>query len=139
MKLSVNDPCPCGSTIKYKKCCGVFHKGRPAPPARLMPARYCAYAMGKVRFVIETTHPDGPLHRDDTAAWRAELTEYCKRTRFVGLEVHEVEPENDRGEVFVTFTARLEHNGAASELRERSRFRRDGTRWKYVDGDVRES
>ena len=27
-KYSVNDKCPCGSNIKYKKCCQAFHKGK---------------------------------------------------------------------------------------------------------------
>ena len=101
-----------------------------------MPARYTAYASGDIDFLIDTTHPDGPLFRGDRAAWRAELAEYCKATRFVDLTVHSHEPEDEAGDAFVTFTARLEHDGIVTELHERSRFRRDGSRWKYVDGEV---
>ena len=133
-KAPVNAPCPCGSGRKHKKCCRVFHGGRPAEPARLMPARYCAYAVGNVDYLIATTHPEGPQWRDDEAAWRLELAAYCRATRFLGLTVHSVEiPQPGEGDAFVTFTAELEHLGQPTSLRERSRFRRHAGRWRYYD------
>lgn len=139
-KVAVNGPCACGSGRKYKKCCRVFHGGRPAPPQRLMPARYCAYAVGDVDFLVATTHPDGPLWQPDQAAWRTELAAYCRATEFVGLEVHTVRPPaeelGEAEDAFVSFTAHLEQGGDRTTLRECSRFRRHGARWKYFDGDV---
>jgi SEC-C motif-containing protein len=133
VKVSANAPCPCGSGNKYKRCCGVYHRGKPPEPHRLMRARYCAYSIGNVEFIVETTHPEGPMHRPDVTTWSAELSEYCHRTRFTGLTIHEHGALGD-DEAFVTFTAELEQDGSAHEQTERSVFRRDGRRWKYFDG-----
>lgn len=99
-----------------------------------MRARYCAYAVGDVRYLVATTHPDGPMHRDDATSWRDELTSYCAETTFTGLVIHESSASDD-GDAFVTFTAHLRRGGVDSSFTERSRFRRDGTRWKYFDGE----
>jgi len=46
MKFSVNNPCPCGSGKKYKKCCGILHKGVIAKDAlELMKSCYSAFAV----------------------------------------------------------------------------------------------
>lgn len=137
MKASANAPCPCGSGSKYKKCCGVYHRGKPAEPRRLMRARYCAYAVADVDYLISTTHPDGPIYRRDTESWASELSTYCRSTKFTKLTIHGTETEgNDAsGDAFVTFTAEFERPEGPAEFTERSRFRRDGKRWKYLDGE----
>jgi SEC-C motif-containing protein len=41
MKFSINNPCPCGSGVKYKKCCAKYHKGLVAKTAlELMKSRF---------------------------------------------------------------------------------------------------
>jgi SEC-C motif-containing protein len=135
VKVSPNQPCPCGSGAKYKKCCGVYHRGKPAEPPRLMRARYCAYAIGRVDFLIGTTHPDGPLFRPDTKAWARELEDYCSRTSFTRLMLHDHGAKDD-AEAYVTFTAAFDGPTGPGAFTERSTFRRDGKQWKYFDGEV---
>ena len=135
-KLSVNAPCPCGSGTKLKRCCGVFHRGRAASPAALMRARYSAYAIGDVGFVIDTTHPEGPLAREDRRAWKTELLAYCRATEFVGLQVHAHEVDEVQGRATVRFTASLRQQGQDVGFSECSLFVRDGARWKYFSGEM---
>ncbi len=139
MKVSANDPCPCGREAKLKHCCGRVHRGRPPAPEALVRARYSAYVLGKVRFLIETTHPDAPHARADRAAWRAELQRYCREVRFGGLTLHASEIDEVAGRAHVTFTVALEHQGRPAGFRERSLFLRDGARWKYVSGELEPS
>jgi len=97
-----------------------------------MRARYCAYAIGNVDYLIATTHPQGSLFRIDTSGWKRDLRAYCARTSFTGLTIHDDEHEAG-GDAFVTFTARLHRDERDESFTERSRFRRDGRRWKYVE------
>lgn len=137
MKLSANAPCPCGSERKLKKCCALFHGGRPAPPHLLMRARYTAYAIGNVGFLIRTTHPAGPQWQEDGPAWTSELKAYCASTNFVGLTVveHSIDPGDDN-RAHVTFRAELEQDGRPVGFTERSLFLRDGARWRYHSGEM---
>jgi SEC-C motif-containing protein len=135
VKLSANAPCPCGRDAKLKRCCGRIHEGAPAAPPELVRARYTAFVLGKVRFLMDTTHPTAPHFQSDTAAWRAELQEYCRGVSFSGLEIHGHEIDEARGEAHVTFTVRMRVDGQAAGFTEHSRFLRDGNRWRYVTGD----
>ena len=136
MKLSPNAPCPCGSTRKLKKCCALFHGGRPALPHLLMPARYTAYALAKVDFLIRTTHPDGPHWQDDHAAWATELRAYCKATVFAGLTIVEHDLDEQAGRAHVTFRADLRQDGRPVGFTERSTFVREDGRWLYHSGEM---
>ena len=113
----------------------LYHQGRPAAPEALMRARYTAYALGKVDFIITTTHPRGPHFRHDRSAWKRELLAYCRAHAFVNLTVTQQELDEAEGCAWVTFEAAIERDGVRSRLAERSRFERDGQRWKYVSDD----
>src|SRR5689334_9579352 len=94
MKISPNDPCPCHSGLKYKKCCRPYHNGMPAPsPEALMRSRYSAYALNKPDYIMQTTHPEGPHWHENPAAWRVELEAFSLGTRFEGLQILEVGAE----------------------------------------------
>ena len=99
-----------------------------------MPARYTAYAIGNVDFIMKTTHPDGPQWNPDRAAWKAELVAYCRAVEFVGLRVLECEVDEDAGRGFVTFRAELERDGAPMGFVERSVFVRENGAWLYHSG-----
>ena len=132
-KYSTNASCPCGSGKKYKKCCAPFHRGALPPDARtLMRSRYSAYATGDSTYIIETTHPDNPDYRHDSAGrvhWKASIERFCEDTDFLGLEV--IEFVDGEEEAFVTFAAKL----SSGLLKEKSRFRRVAGKWLYVDGE----
>lgn len=136
VRLSANAPCPCGRDAKLKHCCGRIHEGRPPSPPELVRARYTAFVLGKVRFIIDTTHPSAPHRQEDRAAWRAELQDYCRRVTFEGLRLHEHAIDEERGEAHVTFAVEMQLDGREAGFTERSRFLRDGTRWRYVDGEL---
>ena len=101
-----------------------------------MPARYTAYAIGNVEFVMRTTHPDGPQWHEDGDGWKHELVAYCRSTEFAGLRVLEVDVDDDAGRATVTFHADLRRDGADVGFREKSLFlKRDG-RWLYHSGEI---
>ncbi len=136
-KIGPNAPCPCGRDAKLKRCCGRLHAGAPAPDAEaLMRSRYSAYALGKVDYIIATTHPGGPHFRPDAVAWRAELSTFCRGTSFDGLTVHGA-GAMPGGEAWVEFTARLNQDGVDASFREHSRFAIHDGRWTYFAGEAR--
>lgn len=133
-KGAPNDPCPCGTGRKYKRCCGPLHAGVPAAgPEALMRSRYTAYAVGDAPYLVATTHPASVHHEADGAAWLAELRRYCAATRFEGLEVKAAREVGDTG--WVHFVARLRQGAQVHPMEERSRFERVNGRWLYLDGE----
>jgi len=130
-KISPNTPCPCGSKIKYKKCCGVYHKGAlPKTALLLMKSRYSAYAVGNSSYIIKTTHPDNNDYSEDVKAWKESIYLFCEHTEFLGLKIEEfTEGEN---EAFVTFKAKLN----SGDLVEKSLFYKENGRWLYVSGEI---
>lgn len=91
-----------------------------------MRSRYCAYALHDTDHVFRTWHPrtrPADVEVDPGPQWH-------------GLEVVATTgggPQDDEGEV--EFRARYTVNGAPGTMHERSRFRRRGGRWLYLDGE----
>ncbi len=130
MKHPANTFCPCGSGIKYKKCCSKYHKGALAPDAlTLMKSRYSAYAAGEVHYIIKTTHPDNSDYTEDTKQWKEDIALFCKNTDFLKLTV--LQFIDGKEEAYVTFSAML----SSGELKEKSRFLKKNGKWLYVDGE----
>lgn len=102
-----------------------------------MRSRYAAYALAKTRYIMATTHPEGPHFRADEKAWHEELLAYCKAVSFLGLEVQDVESVSE-SEGRVTFHARVEQDGKDLSFTETSTFLREGERWLYHSGEMRE-
>ncbi|WP_210505772.1 YchJ family metal-binding protein [Naasia sp. SYSU D00057] len=126
--MSERASCPCGSRLPYDDCCRPFHDGASAPTAvQLMRSRFSAYALGLVEHVSRTwdpgTRPE-PLDLDDGITWR--------RLQIVDT----ARGGQDDTEGVVEFRASYRTEEGAGLLHERSRFRRDGDRWLYVDGVV---
>lgn len=133
---SAQRTCPCGSGRSYGDCCGPFHRGEQSPdtPVELMRSRYSAYALGLIRYVVDTTDPDGGAWEADMQAWRRSIRSFHKQMEFVGVDVLDDQVDGDRGEV--RFRARLKMGESDATFVERSEFvRRDG-RWLYSDGDL---
>lgn len=99
-----------------------------------MRARFSAFAVGNVEFLIATTHPDGPQAQPDIESWRAELEAYCAAVGFRGLEVHNHEVNEIAGRSTVTFTATLVRDGEDVGFTEQSLFLLVGERWLYHSG-----
>ncbi|MBP6164265.1 MAG: SEC-C domain-containing protein, partial [Aliarcobacter sp.] len=89
MKFSANDNCPCGSLIKYKKCCKPFHENIKTPinALELMKSRYCAYAIEKSEYIILTTHQNNRDFNTDTKVWNNDILDFSRNTKFEKLEI----------------------------------------------------
>lgn len=101
-----------------------------------MRSRYSAFALGKVDYLINTTHREHPQYRKDVVAWRQELAAYCGMTDFLGLTVLEHVPavKRDKRKATVTFEATLSQGGKPFVLKEKSLFYKVGARWLYHSG-----
>ncbi|MFE6733694.1 YchJ family protein [Microbacterium sp. NPDC057650] len=120
--------CPCSSGSRFGECCGPVLAGRPAPTAeRLMRSRFTAFAVGDAAYLLRSWHP----------STRPEVLDLDEATRWLWLEISATEAGGpfDRDGV-VAFVAAYRDASGQGELRERSRFVREGRDWFYVDGDL---
>ena len=131
-KITQNALCPCGSKIKYKRCCAVYHKGAVAKTALLlMKSRYSAYATANSAYIIKTTHPNNDDYTIDTKAWKKSIEIFSKTTDFLSLEI--LEFIDGEKEAFVTFKAEL----SSGTMIEKSRFLKVNGSWLYESGEFK--
>ncbi len=135
MKFSANDNCPCGSLIKYKKCCKPFHEDIKTPinALELMKSRYCAYAIEKSEYIISTTHQKNRDFNTDTKVWNNDILDFSRNTKFEKLEI--LEFIDGQTESFVTFKANITQNKQDVSFIEKSRFIKENGKWQYIDGE----
>jgi SEC-C motif domain protein len=126
MDLS-KEPCPCGSSRSYAKCCGIWHAGTPPPDAEsLMRSRYCAFVLCNEPYLLATWHPTK----------RPRSIPFSQSQKWLGLRIVEAKVTGE-ATAEVEFIARSRiSNAAAVRHHERSRFVREAGAWLYVDGDV---
>lgn len=119
--------CPCGSALAYSVCCAPLHAGEPAPTAEaLMRSRYSAYALGRDDYLLASWH---------ASTRPAALAREQPAPRWHGLKILRCEAA-DADNAFVEFVAKFKVGGGSMQrLRELSRFRREGGRWFYLDGE----
>ena len=135
MKFSANDNCPCGSLIKYKKCCKPFHEDIKTPinALELMKSRYCAYAIEKSEYIISTTHQKNRDFNTDTKVWNNDILDFSRNTKFEKLEI--LDFIDGQTESFVTFKANITQNKQDVSFIEKSRFIKENGKWQYIDGE----
>ena len=123
--------CPCGSGLDYAACCAPLHDGQRSAqsPLELMRSRYSAYALGKGRYLVDTTLAE-KRHEEDAAL----IEEHARHTRWLKLEIIASGEEGDTG--MVEFKAYYTEGGSIGVLHERSRFLRVGGLWYYADGKL---
>ena len=139
MKLTVNSPCPCGSPLKYKKCCKVFHDNikNPSNALELMKSRFSAYAFKQSNYIIKTTHKENQDYSENILEWKKEIEIFSSNTDFDKLEI--LEFIEGKIESFVTFRATLFQNKNDISFIEKSRFKKEDNIWLYVDGQFLEN
>jgi SEC-C motif-containing protein len=124
--------CPCGSGATYAECCGPLVEGRlqASTAETLMRARYSAYALGHVDFILETTDPGRRAQYD-----RSSVETWSRHSTWHGLEVLATEgggPDDPRG--VVEFVVHYSEKNQRQRHHEIAEFvRRDG-RWYFLDG-----
>ena len=117
--------CPCHSGKLYETCCAPYHQGAPAPtPLALMRSRYSGYALKKIDYIIETTHPSLAIRTKE------EIAQFCNETSFDGLDILEAEGDD------VIFRAHLSKGGKDASFTEKSHFKKVDGKWKYHSGVV---
>jgi SEC-C motif-containing protein len=128
----VTHPCPCHSGQPYASCCQPFHDGQQRPsPTQLMRARYAAYALGNVRFILQTERPEHGRSAQENASQRHAIQSFCQNTQFLGLQILADEKFSE-SQATVTFHATLLQNGQDASFTEQSLFKRHQGRWFYV-------
>lgn len=126
---NLNEKCPCGSGLKYKKCCYTYHKGKKAQNALiLMKSRYSAYACTQVKYIEMTTYKID----EDLEVFRSNVLTFCQNTAFQKLTIIDFIEKED--EAFVTFNAQIFSNKEDISFSEKSRFIKKEETWYYVDG-----
>jgi SEC-C motif-containing protein len=96
-----------------------------------MRARYAAYALGNVRFILQTERPNPPLLPRELTAKRRSLKEFCQNTQFLGLQILAEETLSEQ-QATVTFRATLLQNGQDASFTEKSLFELRNGSWVYV-------
>ena len=136
MKLNVNNPCPCGSLQKYKKCCKVFHDKIKLPKTalELMKSRFTAFSVQNADYIIFTTHKDNPDFTNDIKSWKADILDLSQNTNLEKLEILDFSEEDaEDTESFVTFKATLKQYNNDISFTEKSRFLKENGNWLYGD------
>ena len=102
----------------------------PATAEQLMRSRFTAFRDGDAAWLLASWHPDtrpAQLDLADGPRWR-------------GLQIVDtVAGGVDDAEGIVEFRATYRDGDELGVLHERSRFSRVDGRWRYLDGDVRET
>ena len=123
--------CPCGSSQTASNCCMPIIEGKrkPATATDLLRARYSAFALGRVDFVLETHHS-----RTRHEVKREEIEDWSKGSEWLGLSVHETEAggENDEKGTIV-FCAEYKADGKIVKHWEQSLFEKENGAWRFVD------
>lgn len=129
----LNEKCPCGSGLKYKKCCYPFHQGKKAPDALiLMKSRYSAYSFLQPTYIEKTTYKI----EENLEEFRTSVLDFSKNTSFERLNILNFEERGN--EAFVTFHAKLSSNGNDISFTEKSHFIKENKIWYYIDGTILE-
>jgi SEC-C motif-containing protein len=135
MTTDQNFKCPCCSDKTYRDCCSPYHQGKEAENAlTLMRARYSAYALNNVEYIVRTTHPRHPAVSQNLQHWKEEILKFSLNTDFEKLEVVDIKEQLDRATI--VFIAYLKQEGEDMSFTERSFFSKVDGRWLYVNGDV---
>ena len=123
------DNCPCKSGLPYPLCCAPYHEGAlPKTAEALMRSRYSAYALGKVSYIIETTHPNLPVSSVE------DIEAFCQQTQFENLEI--LDKEENAPFARVTFRATLSQRGQDVSFTEKSTFEKVQGKWLYLKGET---
>ncbi len=120
-----NQPCPCGSSHSFSKCCELFltDKEKPKTAEQLMRSRYSAFVTENEPYLLNTWQLiNRPKHVD-----------FDQETKWLGLKIIQCKAglaEDAYG--WVKFVARYKVAGKAERIEELSYFVKDNDQWLYV-------
>nr|WP_314233582.1 YchJ family protein [uncultured Moraxella sp.] len=95
-------PCPCGSTLSYADCCAPLHMGQKTADtaAQLMRARYAAFVLQHVEYIVATTAPFQQALLD-----KKSIADWSLQTDWAGLAVIKHTPKIGKRHAQVEFKA----------------------------------
>ena len=150
-KTNEAERCPCGSSRSYKSCCRPYHdlEQYPPDPVTLMKSRFSAYAKGKAKYIVLTTHSENEIRKDGSktkagvkvSTLEADVIATCEKVEFYGLKIANDKKKNET-EHLVSFSYNCRVRGQKGFDRGReetqselSTFRKgeDG-KWYFLDG-----
>ncbi len=128
------EPCPCGSSLDYKKCCEPFISGKAkAPnPESLMRSRYTAYVKGAVDYIVQTC-----VNRGEDSINVEETKRWSEQSEWKGLKIIKTEkggPSDKEGSV--EFIATYALDGLLQNHHEISGFKKVDGEWLFDSGEV---
>lgn len=126
--------CPCGSDRDYTDCCGLIHTGAAEAPTAeaLMRARYSAYAMSDIDFLVRTMAPEVRPDLDPV-----EARQIADDAQWLGLDILDVVAGGaDDAEGEVEYATKFRLNGQQRVHHERALFRREEEQWMVCGGEV---
>lgn len=124
--------CPCQSARPYAQCCQPIHLGHRADTAeQLMRARYTAYSMQLIDFILQTTLPAQQHLLDQTA-----IRQWSQTTAWCGLEVIQHWPKVDAVHAQVEFKAYFFGPQGREAHHEKSSFVYSQQAWYFLDPTV---
>ncbi len=135
MKTGRNDPCPCGSGLKFKKCCHNETAAEVASglsPVELVGARVRAFRNSDFAFIYETYHSDSYFRRQFP-----DKESYVRQGRQVLSADHSIreyliiKDEETRDEAKVIFYLDILYQGVRQESFELAFFYRENGEWRY--------
>ena len=94
-----------------------------------MRARYSAFAVGAMDFVVASNH-SRTRHEIDIPY----ITEWSQTSTWRGLQIIETKVVGD-DEAYVSFEAQFTQAGKDQNHREKSLFEREDGKWRFVTGD----
>ncbi|OFZ81670.1 MAG: hypothetical protein A3K03_13685 [Bdellovibrionales bacterium RIFOXYD1_FULL_44_7] len=126
--------CPCGSKKNLAECCELYLSGKKQPETaeQLMRARYSAFVLNRVDFILDTHHS-----KTRNEVKREEIEEWSKRSEWLGLSILNTENGRQKDEQgVVSFHARYKTDGKVNEHREHALFERENGKWRFLDAQA---
>jgi SEC-C motif-containing protein len=133
-------PCPCGSTQLLSNCCALIHAdvSLAAQAEQLMRARYSAFVINNIDFIISTYHSSCNAEQD--------RDQICEAANIQWLKLDIIASSDSRDSTqtaSVEFKAWFLENQQLQLIHERSRFIKETNPalkgWRYLEGTFLES
>jgi SEC-C motif-containing protein len=125
-KGPLNELCPCGSNVSYRRCCEPLHQGAQAASAEaLMRSRFSGFALQLSDYLLTSWHPDT----------RPKQIELEANTHWRRLEIMSASNDTQFGKVH--FRAYYQENQQWHLLEETSKFVFQNAHWFYHSGNYK--
>ncbi len=128
-KTKPNQPCPCGSNKKYKKCCGVIiaETKKAETPEQLMRSRYTAYTQANMTYIQASQSGPAALKFN-----LASSLQWAESVQWLSLVVKKSWLESNTVG-FVEFVVSFQDQSGVQHMHDVSEFRLQDGSWFYFN------